>query len=295
MFRLLVGPWLAAVVVLMGGCTRLAWDTGPGWTAQEVGAIGAMDVPECVAVDPATGIAYVSNMVAAKPDAFWADDGTGFLSRLRPGGNLESLRWKDSTPDHPLHSPKGMCVLQNVLYVADNTRLVGYALGDKGPAKPIQGPVGQKLNDLATDGEAVYISDTAAGVVYRCGTDGVRPIKAPEGVNGITFFKGRMFAVSWTLHDVYELDPTGEDIPIPFGLAAHFTNLDGIEVLDDGTFVVSDFYGHKISTIAPDRRTLRTLVTVTTPADIGLDRDRMLLYVPQFEAGRVVVYHLRKE
>jgi hypothetical protein len=133
------------------------------------------------------------------------------------------------------------------------------------------------------------------GVVYRMDGQGVTRIKAPAGVNGITFFKGKMFAVSWTQHDVYELDPTGKGDPVPFGLAVHFRTLDGIEVLDDGTFIVSDLTGDRVATISPDRKTVRTLIDLKTPADIGLDVARRLLYVPQFEENCVAVYRLTQE
>jgi len=280
-------PW-----VLLG-CAALAGCAGGGWSARETAVIGGFRVPECVLVDPETGSVYVSNMDAAA-EQYWTDDGTGFISRLRPGGLVEALRWQDSTPQQPLHSPKGMTVAGGVLYVADNRRVVGYPVAGGAPAAPLQGPVGQRLNDMATDGQAPYVSDTGAGKVYRLSPDGYREIKAPEGVNGITFHQGRMFAVSWTLHDVYELDPAGLADPVAFGLAAHFRALDGIEVLGDGTFLVSDFQGNRVAAVSPDRRTVRTLLKVETPADIGLDPARGLLYVPKFKAGQVGVYRLEK-
>jgi hypothetical protein len=104
-----------------------------------------------------------------------------------------------------------------------------------------------------------------------------------------------MFAVSWDLHEVFELDPTGDRPPQPFGVAEHFTNLDGIVVLDDGTFVVSDFTGNKVFAIARDRKTVYILAEIESPADIGLDRKRRLLYVPSFMGDRVFVFKLDKD
>jgi len=169
------------------------------------------------------------------------------------------------------------------------------SLEKTGPAEQMPLPGAKRLNALAAAGEVVYVSDTEAGVVYRVDpAGGTREIKAPEGVNGITFHGGKMFAVSWKLHEVYELDPSGGEAPRPFGVADHFTNLDGIEVLGDGTFIVSDFTGNKVSTIAPDRKTVRTLAELKTPADIGLDRGRGLLYVPQLKMNKAVVYRLKR-
>jgi hypothetical protein len=130
--------------------------------------------------------------------------------------------------------------------------------------------------------------------VYCISPDGEqREIPAPKGVNGLTFDGKRLYAVSWDLHEVYELDPTGGAQPVAFGLAEHFTNLDGIEVLCDGTFVVSDFKGNKVSAISPDRTVVKTLIELDSPADIGLNRQKHLLYVPHFLERKVSVYHLK--
>jgi len=264
------------------------------WVARQTAVISQMKVPECACVDPKSGAVYVSNMDTATQD-YWADDGAASISVLRARGDPFAMRWKESKPDAPLHSPKGMCVLHGILYVADNTRVVAYpVLNDVEPSSFL-GPTGRHLNDVATDGVAVYVSDTDAGVVYRMDSEGVTHLKAPEGVNGITFFKGKMFAVSWTRHEVYELDPTGKDDPVPFGLAEHFQTPDGIEVLEDGTFLVADLKGNRVAAISPDRRTVRTLIDLKTPADIGLDMVRRLLYVPQFEENCVAVYRLTHE
>lgn len=280
---------VACALVVGPGCAAQK-----GWVAREIAVISQMKVPECTYVDPKSGAVFVSNMDTAT-QAYWADDGAASISILRPRGEPYAMRWQEPRPDAPLHSPKGMCVFEGVLYVADNTRVVGYPVIEEATPRKLMGPDGRRLNDMATDGKAVYVSDTVAGVVYRMDSEGITRVKAPEGVNGITFFKGKMFAVSWTLHDVYELDPTGKADPVPFGLAVHFQTLDGIEVLDDGTFLVSDLKGNRVVTISPDRTTVRTLVELKTPADIGLDMARRLLYVPQFEENCVAVYRLTHE
>lgn len=280
---------LGCALAACGGCAA-----PKVWTAQEAAVIGHMDVCECVAVDRTTGAAYVSNMQSTD-HAHWSDDGKAFLSVLRPGGEPVALRWKESTPEIPLSAPKGMCILDGVLYAADVTRVVGFPITPDARVKPLVGPKGVKLNDMASDGAAAYVSDTAAGVVYRMSADGIRRIKAPAGINGITFFKGKMFGVSWDLRDVYELDPTGAAEPKPFGLVGQFQAPDGIEVLDDGTFVVSDMNGNRIVAIDPDRKTVRTLVNIKMPADIGLDRARALLYVPQLEQNQVTILKLLKK
>ena len=289
-----------ALAALLVGCTsRRAAPPGPGrtpgeWRVEELALIENLDLPECVAPDPARGVVYISNMVTATL-AYWTDDGNGFISLAATDGQMKKLRWLESTSSAPINDPKGMCILKGRLYFNDNTRLMRVPLDGSALAEQIPIPGAQKLNDLVTDGEAVWVSDTGAGKVFRVEESGSRrEVPAPAGVNGLACHKGLLFAVSWTLHEVYELDPAGVKPPKPFGLASHFANLDGIEVLDDGTFLVSDFKGNKVCTIAPDRKTVRTLVELETPADVGLDRGRGILYVPQVSKNRVTVFRLSR-
>ncbi len=254
-------------------------------------------VPECAVVDPATGFVYVSN-IASPPGEYWDDNGEGFISRLRPDGTLDALRWVESRPEFVINSPKGMCILDGRLYAADNTRVLVIGLAESKPEQKIAVPGAQRLNDMATDGRGVYVSDTAAGRILQLDLIGQgrhETVAKLEGVNGITFHEGRMFAVSWGLHEVYEIDRAGKHEPAPFGLAAHFTNLDGIEVLDDGAMIVSDFIGNKVCLISPDGKTVTTLAELETPADIGLDRKNRRLFVPQLRKDKLAVFALEQD
>ncbi len=105
---------------------------------------------------------------------------------------------------------------------------------------------------------------------------------------------GKVYAVSWDLHEIYEIDPAGEKEPVAFGLADNFTTLDGIEVLSDGSFIVSDFGGGKVCLVSADRKTVTTLAELTSPADIGIDLKGGMLYVPSLEVNGAVVYKLGK-
>jgi len=285
----------SAVCVLAATVVGLAAEAKAEWTAERVAVTEGFQTPESAAVDPDSGIVYVSNVVTGKSvpgQGPWDEDGRGFISRLKPGGHVDVLKWKESQPDCVLNGPKGISLGWGRLWIADITRLVRFDLAGEGPGRPFSVQGAKRLNDVATDGKAVYLSDTAAGNVHRIARGEHGVLKAPEGVNGITLSGAKMYAVSWTLHDVYELDPSGEGEPHPLGLADHFTALDGIEVLDDGTILVSDFPAGKVSAIDPGLKTVRTLLETTTPADIGLDRKRLLLYVPLFTADCVEVYQL---
>lgn len=263
----------------------------PGrWQLRQLAVLDQFWVPECALPVPGTDRVFVSNVAAAKGE-YWTDDGEGFISVLA-GGKMQRLRWLQSKPGAVLDGPKGMCLFRGKLYFTDNTRLLRCNPEDGSGLEVVADGFG-KANDLATDGDAVWLSDGLQSKIWRIAEDGAkREIPAPQGVNGITFAKGRMYAVSWDLHEVYEVYPIGGKDPRPFRLADHFTNLDGIEVLTDGTFIVSDFMGNKVCAITPDGKTVYTLVELESPADIGIDRQTMTLYVPQFFADKVVLFRL---
>ncbi|MCK4564309.1 MAG: hypothetical protein KAU94_06525, partial [Verrucomicrobia bacterium] len=235
---------------------------------------------------------YVSN-IESLPGEYWIDDSKGYVSVLNPEGGIETKRWVESHPSAVLHGPKGMCLSGKYIYFTDNSRLMRCTL-EGGLPEVVADGFG-KANDLVENGGSVWVSDILHGKVFCIAPDGSqREIHAPEGINGITFFKGKMFGVSWSLHEIYELDPTGKNAPQAFGLAGHFINLDGIEVLADGTLIISDFMGNKVSTVSPDRSSVRTLVEITSPADIGLNRAEGLLYIPHFMEDKLSVYRLRQ-
>ncbi len=93
-------------------------------------------------------------------------------------------------------------------------------------------------------------------------------------------------------HEVYELDGSGKEEPIAFGLADKFTNLDAIEVLHDGTFLISDVKGNPVFTVSPDRKIVKKLADLEWAADLGVDPETGLVFVPSLVPNKVVIYQL---
>jgi len=268
------------------------------WKLRKQSVIWDFKTPESVAVDPATGDIYVSNINPTSRDTVDAEDGRGFISRLGANGRIIDRRWVASTEAHPIHSPKGMVVWDGWLYFTDLTVVKRCKIDPPGPAQVVPVVGAEHLNDIATDGKWLYASSHAQNRIYRIDPAGKAPqvvMKGPAWVNGITFHEGRLFCVSVAKGnaDLFEIDLTGKSDPMPFGLARFFVGIDSIEVLSDGTFLVTDCRGHKICTVAPDRRTVRTVAEgLEFPADMGFDRKRGLIYVPEFYRGKCVIYEV---
>ena len=292
--KLAVLTGLALTAGCDGGGPREDASSGPQWRAERVTVLAGFDVPESVLVGGRVGAVsvYVSNL-QTPPDTYWADDGKGFISLLEADGILKVRRWIESAGATRLSEPKGMCLVDDILHVADIIRVAAFPLDGRRPrVTEIAGA--RQLNDMAAYGGVAYVSDTGTGKIHKL-SQPPRTLKAPQSVNGIAFDEaGRMFATSWELHEVYEIDPNGQADPKPFGLAKHFKGLDGIEVLFDGTFIVADLAGDKVCRISPDRKAVATLAEVKSPADLGLDRYRMQLYVPMLQENTVTLLKLRK-
>lgn len=280
---------LALLATWVGG-QALAQST---WQVSDkpLAVVRGMRLPESSCVDPATGMIYVSN-IYGEP---WGDDREGFISQLTPDGVVKHWRWRTGTVAGPMSGPKGMVILNGWLYVTDIYRVHAFCLSnDKSGTLTIAGA--GRLNDATTDGKFIYVSDTQNGKLVRIAPDlgSYEVWDSVASLNGLTFSHGELYGVSWDLHDIFWLDKTGRYCAHALGLSAYFTNLDGIEALPDGSLVVSDFWGNKVCLVEPDHRTVRTLVEISTPADIGVDLQRGKLLIPQFWGKQLTVYGFGK-
>lgn len=294
--RVLVG--IGCAVLMCAATTARA-----EWTAELIATLDGFTAPESVAVDPETGAAYVTNMAPKMGDdgpRYWEDDGDGYLSKIvmKDGEPEVEYRWVEHSEEVPLNAPKGI-TCGRMLVMNDNTRWVVYSPKDPTRTHAKKNEAAGRMNDIVIKDGVIYSSDTEKGVIHtfnpREGKVGTLP--APESINGLTWAGDKLFVVSWDLHEIYEVDPEaeGDDALKPFGLADNFGTLDSIEVLDDGTFLVTDFKGNKIWTVTADRKTPTVIAEMETPADVGLDRENGLLYVPSVEGDIVNVYKLEKK
>lgn len=147
--------------------------------------------PESVLPDPASGLIFVSN-VNGEGDAA---DGNGFISRITPDGEIETLRWATG-----LDAPKGMALVGDRLYVTDIARIVCIdrrtgEVVDSWPA-----PGAGFLNDAVAgpDGR-VYASDSATSRIYVLENGMVHvwaEDEALSAINGLWLEDDRMLAVT---------------------------------------------------------------------------------------------------
>ena len=270
---------------------------GKTWRLEPVCSVKGFKIPECAEVNPADGTVYVSNIFAVTRDTVKALDSNGFISTLAVGGKMKKLQAIKGTTATPVHGAFGMCFFDGYLYFNDINNLKRCPLGNPSAIEVVPVPgTDHGFNDATCDDRYVYV--TGHDAIFRVDRQGKGgKFVELKGVNGVKCWKGKLFAVTTDgeRSDLYELDPTGKNPPKAFGLAPKFAGIDGIEVLSDGTFLITDCHGHKVYTIAPDRKTV-TLVAegLEYPADLGVDHKRGLVYIPQFFRSTVEVYRLKQ-
>lgn len=254
--------------------------------------------PESVLYDASADVYLVSNVDGSALDS----DDRAFISRLRPDGTLEALKWIDAANDDvTLNAPKGMVLVGDILYVADIQQVRAFDRTTGKPVRTIELPGATFLNDIAAakDG-ALLVSDSGLTTGFApSGTDAIFRIDASYRVsaivraeslgrpNGLLVTDEGLWVATFGTGEMYRLDEQGErhDVRrLPKG------SLDGIAALD-GRIYVSSWEASAIYRCDGDRAD-EVVTDVDAPADFGIDTKRKRLLVPLFLENAVVIHQL---
>ena len=251
--------------------------------------------PEAVRYDPEQDVYFVSNFGAG--DAGERDD-NGFISRMRPDGSVENLRFiAGGAAGVTLHSPRGMTIVGDTLWVADADAVRGFHRRTGAPLASIDFSSQELgfLNDVAADADGVvYVTDTGRDRIYRVSGG---PIVALDdarlgGPNGITWdeashrfvvvpFGGDSTILAWT---------PGSDSLAAIGTSTG-GRFDGVEVLADGRLLVASQRDTSLHIF--EGGTGRPVVrTGGRPADIAVDTRRNRVAVPVIALDHVEIREL---
>ena len=224
-------------------------------------------------------------------------DNNGFITKLDPHGKLLNLKFiQGGKDDVTLHAPKGMAVMEHVLYVADLDTLRGF---DTTTGKPVltltirslQSELPQtSLSDVTFDGKGVlYCSDRKANTIYR-----VNPAtqtfsvlvtdRALAGPSGLVVHpkSGQIIAVSWDKGKIFEVSPDGVVTELFSNgfFSSRFQNLRGVDFDRWGNMYVSDFTTGKVWRMSWDKRFQVIAEFLPSPGDLSIDRANNLILVP---------------
>ena len=277
----------------------------PGGT--KVATIVGFLSPESVLNDSAQDIYFVSNINGGP----LAKDNNGFISRLRPEGALEVLKFiEGGRAGVTLNAPKGLAVWGDTPWVADIDVLRAFNAHTGAPVDSVKldslGAV--FLNDIAiAPNGAIYVTDTGirfddVGNVLHPGPDRIFRVgpdrKVSVAVRGDTLGRpnsitldavGRRFIIVQYGGKAVMAWKPGDRAPTVIARGAG--GFDGVEMIG-GKVVVSSWTDSSITRFDSTQGT-KIITGVPSPADIGYDAKRNRVLIPILTGNRVEIWQLR--
>ena len=245
--------------------------------------------PESVLYSPDQNILYVSNINSGPGEK----DGNGFISTMGTAGNIIQPEWVTG-----LSAPKGMGIYGTDLFVSDIDELVIIDIPEARIKEKIKIEGAGFLNDVAVSADGkVYVSDSNTGKihVYENGKVTEWITEGLSRPNGLFVEKERILLASSESSDLKILDASTGSFQTVTQDIGHG---DGVEYTGyEGYYLVSDWSG-EIFLIAPDfssKSLLNTRDQKINSADIGMNPEDHVVYVPTFFDNRVVAYTLKLE
>jgi hypothetical protein len=257
--------------------------------------------PERVLYDGQRDRYLVSN-VDGEPAAA---DNNGFISVLSPDGTVTELRFiAGGAADTTLNAPKGLAIVDDVLYVADIDVVrrfnadTGAALGE------IALPGSTFLNGLSADSDGrLYLSDSGPpqGTLDASGTETVYVVepktnkvrKLASGPLGrptsLLAAQGGVIAASFGSNEVYQLNAAGKKARTSL-LPAQ--GLAGVTQIGDWLYVTS-WQASAIFRGKLGGAFELAIADLKSPSDLGFDSLRQRLLVPNFTEDQVEVIELQ--
>jgi sugar lactone lactonase YvrE len=263
-----------------------------------VAVVDSFTQPEAVRYDADQDVYFVSNFGPGGSNAL---DDNGFISRMRPDGGIERLRFvAGGTGGATLHAPRGMTITGDTLWVCDEDAVRGFHRRSGAPVATYSfaGIDHGFLNDVAASPDGtLYVTDTGRNRIYRLSGRDVAVAVADTALgspNGITWDapNGRFLVVPFGgAHAIRAWQPGGALRDVGTSGGARF---DGVEVLSGGRVLVASQADTSLHLFAggTGRPVIRTS---GHPADIAVDTRRGRVAVPFISLNRVEIWQLPRE
>jgi sugar lactone lactonase YvrE len=242
-----------------------------------------LKVPESVILDAKNQRLYVSNIDGKNA---WEKDGKGSVALLTLSGRVFNPVWVTG-----LHAPKGMSMFQDFLIVADVDSVVIIDVTRGQVIKKIFVEGAKALNDLVCDKRGnMYVTDSKENKVFYIDAVKLKPelyLEGLSGVNGVTLFEKTLYVVD--AGTLYRIGKDKEKIKIADGMEGR---TDGVEVIDENTFIVSCWEGAIwwVKSNGEKKLLWDAKKEGYNTADIGIDKKTQTLYVPTFWRNTVRAY-----
>src|SRR5438128_7449309 len=279
----------------------------PGPVATKVGTVEGFLTPESVLHDPVQDIYFVSNINGSPT----AKDNNGFISRVRPDGAVENLKFIEGGHSGvTLNAPKGLALRGDTLWVADIdvVRAFDARTGAARDSVSLASLGAVFLNDIAiAQTGALYITDTGirfddVGNALHPGPDRIFRVGSDRQVtvavrgdtlgrpNGITLdsLGKRFIVVQFGGRSVLAWKPGDK---APSVIAKGPGGFDGVEIAGS-RILVSSWSDSTVASYETGKE-VKVITGVPSPADIGYDGKRKRVLIPIFSGNRVEIWQLQ--
>ena len=287
---------LTAAAVLLAACSRERAQSPAPPAAAPVAAVGGFESPEAVKYDAAQDVFFVSNFGPRTGDNQL--DNNGFISRMRPDGTVDSLRFiAGGRGSAVLHMPRGMAIRGDTLWVCDAdavrgfNRTTGAALGVFDFTALAPG----FLNDVTVGGDgALYVTDTGKQLVYRLSNRVIAVAyqgSAIRGPNGITWDSaGNRFLIAPYSggNNLHAWTAGSDPVALSGGTGEE---MDGLEIIGRDSILVAsqkDSSLHVVTSVAG----AAVIRLRGEPADIAWDPGRRVVAVPYISRDTVELFRV---
>lgn len=284
-----------ALAGAMGMLLASSW----AWALQ----VSGLESPHSFLADPPSRSYFISNINGETN----ARDNNGFITKLSDDGRIIAFKFiEGGRGDVTLHAPKGMAIVDHVLYVTDVDTLRAF---DKNTGKPLatvvlprpaDGKTSQSLVDVAADGQGhLYLADQGGNAIYR--VDLTTPltlslyVSGPHlaGPSGVAVHPktGHIVVVSYDSGKIFDLTPEGvlTELASNGFFTGRFQNLSGVDFDRWGSMYVSDATKGKIWRMLPNHKFQVIAEYLPGPSDLGIDRVNHLILVPYQDSNAAEV------
>ncbi len=244
--------------------------------------------PESVIYDVERDRLYVSNINTGP----WEKNGDGFIAILSLNGEVLNQKWITG-----LNSPKGMGIVDSILYVADIDRVVKIDINSGKKTGEILIPDEDGLNDISVgDNGEVFVSSSTNSIVYNIVDDGFKIILKHDDVrfNGLFAEGDNIFIITSKTGQLLDYNMETEKLDT---LVDDLGQGDGLKGLENKEFLTSDWQGEVfyVNKNMDVQSILKTKQDKINSADIEFIKEKNILVVPTFFDNKVVAYSLIKE
>ena len=294
-----------AVAAMLAGCSGSGSDDATpdsaaarrtsADSARPLASPGGFTEPEAVRYDPDGDVYFVSNWGTGDTGA---KDNNGFISRISPEGVIDSLHFiAGGRGGVTLHSPRGMTIVGDTLWVVDADAVRGFNRRTGAPLATADFSAFTLgfLNDIAAGGHGLYVTDTGTDHIYRIAAGKVTIALKDTTLgspNGITADSGgsRFIVVPYGGDSVIRAWTAGGTALAEIG-RSNGGKFDGVEILPGDRVLVASQKDSSLHLFSGGRGSA-IMHLGGAPADIAVDTKRNRVAVPYVDRNLVEIWQL---